>query len=238
MSLSNEARAGQLFARPSAYLDRNPFVARRAAIVASLAGAAADGGILDIGCGDGSISLPLLEACHSLTLVDASAEMLSLAETRVPSAFRHKVTLRHGRVEQLDLPQADLVICLGVLAHVEEVGPLVTRLANLTQRGGLLLVQATDVDRLLGRVAYRRDTARRRARHEAAPPARTSGARLIEQATACGLRFVSVQHHALMPPGCGWLPAGVLSAWDELVCRNRILSAFAPSGIFRFEAVR
>src|SRR5688572_12115819 len=112
MSLSNEARAKQLFSRPSAYLDSNPFVARRAAIVASLAGTAAHGGILDVGCGDGSISLPLLETCGSLTLVDASAEMLSLAGTRVPAAFRHKVTLRHGRAEQLDLPRADLVICL------------------------------------------------------------------------------------------------------------------------------
>jgi SAM-dependent methyltransferase len=41
-----------------------------------------DARVLDIGCGDGSISLPLLTGKTSLTLLDLSAKMLSIAKYR------------------------------------------------------------------------------------------------------------------------------------------------------------
>src|ERR1700756_4690438 len=39
---------------------------------------------LDIGCGDGSISLPILSRCDHLTLVDVSQKMLHRAACRIP----------------------------------------------------------------------------------------------------------------------------------------------------------
>jgi predicted TPR repeat methyltransferase len=41
--------------------------------------------ILDIGCGDGSVSIPLLNPQPELTLLDLSANMLSAAQSNIPS---------------------------------------------------------------------------------------------------------------------------------------------------------
>ncbi len=40
--------------------------------------------VLDIGCGDGSLSVPLLPRCKQLTLLDLSSKMLDLARKKIP----------------------------------------------------------------------------------------------------------------------------------------------------------
>jgi ubiquinone/menaquinone biosynthesis C-methylase UbiE len=47
--------------------------------------------ILDIGCGDGSISVPLLNSNCRLTLLDVSPGMLSIARSRVPEELSSRV---------------------------------------------------------------------------------------------------------------------------------------------------
>src|SRR5229473_3269757 len=47
--------------------------------------------ILDIGCGDGSISIPFLSATSRLTLLDLSDAMLSRALSRVRPELRENV---------------------------------------------------------------------------------------------------------------------------------------------------
>ena len=52
--------------------------------------------VLDIGCGDGSISLPLLPRCSELTLLDLSSRMLDLARKKIPSDRLNDVDLING----------------------------------------------------------------------------------------------------------------------------------------------
>src|SRR5580700_3501046 len=77
--------------------------------------------VLDIGCGDGSLSLPLLPRCKQLTLLDLSSKMLDLARGKIPADRSRDVELINGGFLGSNLPSQsfDLILCVGVLAHVD-----------------------------------------------------------------------------------------------------------------------
>jgi SAM-dependent methyltransferase len=102
--------------------------------------------ILDIGCGDGSISVPLLKPGRRLTLLDMSESMLSLARSRVPAALSAAVDTVNGDFLGARLPARayDVVICLGVLAYFESPEPLIAKLDAVLKPGGTLIVECSD----------------------------------------------------------------------------------------------
>lgn len=102
--------------------------------------------ILDIGCGDGSISLPLLPRCNKLTLVDLSRNMLDRAWRRIPSDRLNDVERIGGDFMDANLePQSfDLIFCIGVLAHVDSPAAVIQRVAQLAKPGGWVILEFTD----------------------------------------------------------------------------------------------
>jgi 2-polyprenyl-3-methyl-5-hydroxy-6-metoxy-1,4-benzoquinol methylase len=102
--------------------------------------------VLDIGCGDGSISLPLLGRCNQLTLLDLSTNMLDLASKRVPSDRVKDVDLINGGFIGSNLsPQSfDLILCVGVLAHVDSPATVIAEIARLAKPGATVILEFTD----------------------------------------------------------------------------------------------
>lgn len=102
--------------------------------------------VLDMPCGTGSISLPLLDKAKKLTLIDISSNMLSLAEKNIPEKDKHKVVFINDDFFKLDIPDNsfDLVICLGLLAHVNSPKQLLNKLAKVIKPNGYLIIQNTD----------------------------------------------------------------------------------------------
>lgn len=102
--------------------------------------------ILDIPSGNGSISLPLLSRTEKLTLIDISSNMLVLAKKNIPEDQTRKVELINGDFFQMDFTgkSYDLVICLGLLAHVNSPEQLLKKVAGLVRPGGFLIIQNTD----------------------------------------------------------------------------------------------
>lgn len=106
---------------------------------------------LDIGCGDGSISLSLRPRCQRLTLIDISPTMLDLARRNI--ATDDSVQFLNENFMDLPLPEAayDLVICLGVLAHVDSPDKAIARFSYLLKPGGTLIIEVTDSHHPIGR---------------------------------------------------------------------------------------
>lgn len=124
--------------------------------------------ILDIGCGDGSISLPLLKHDSQLTLVDLSAKMLESVRTKIPNALIANVDLRNEEVLEgtFESRSFDLIICVGVLAHVSSPDRVVAKIASLLRPRGSAIIEFTDAQHVIGRI--RRIVAR--GKELAAPP--------------------------------------------------------------------
>ena len=78
-----------LFDQRAAYLDRRQLDIRlRRETVDRIVQGKQYSEILDIGCGDGSISMPLLNSSRRLTLIDISSGMLS-GKSAAARAFQH-----------------------------------------------------------------------------------------------------------------------------------------------------
>src|SRR5258706_15644730 len=74
--------------------------------------------ILDIGCGDGSLSLPLLDRSNRLTVLDRSKTMLDITFSRLPEGSSDRVTLcnEHFLTAQLPPHSFYLILCVDVVA--------------------------------------------------------------------------------------------------------------------------
>jgi SAM-dependent methyltransferase len=110
-----------LFDQGAAYLDRRQLDIRlRRETVDRVVQGKPYTEILDIGCGDGSISRPLLNSKCRLTLLDVSPGMLSMARSRVPEELSSRAKFVNQDFMQVPFEKNffDLVICVGVLAHV------------------------------------------------------------------------------------------------------------------------
>lgn len=64
---------------------------------------------IDLGCGTGRDTLPLLAAGWHVIAIDAEPQAIAVLEAAVPTAWRPRLVTRIARFEQCHLPPADLV---------------------------------------------------------------------------------------------------------------------------------
>lgn len=101
--------------------------------------------ILDLGCGDGSLSLQFIPDGSRVTLVDSSKFMISKCKENIPPEFADGVNYNVCEIEKYTAEkQFDVVLCIGVLAHVKKITEVVAKVSECTKRGGYCIFQITD----------------------------------------------------------------------------------------------
>jgi len=205
-------RVRSFFAEPEQYLRvRGDFNIRiRAEVVQGLVGPEPVDTILDIGCGNGAISLPLLRGRTRLTLLDISRNMLDLASARIPADARDRVTLVNDDFMAADLPTRsfDLILCLGVLAHVDSPTAVIERMANVLRPGGRVIVQNNDARHPLGYLLSAYSSLSRKLLPEPYVLNRIRSDAVIKDFGRHGLRLVGGYRYAMPLPGMTRLFSG------------------------------
>jgi 2-polyprenyl-3-methyl-5-hydroxy-6-metoxy-1,4-benzoquinol methylase len=243
--LTNE-RVSSYFANPKNYLDIRRYVIEiRAETVREFTANRKFSRILDVGCGDGSISLPLLNATNRLTFLDISSAMLSRVLSRVrPEHLKNVDTLNQDFLDAPLEPRSyDLIICVGVLAHVESPELVIEKVSRLLEPGGLLILECTDsanfsnkLTVMLGRV--RGALARRGGYHTRLVTAES----VISMASRRGLRLLSEYRHNVALPLMGkFLSQRALQRFIRLIFGTAKWNRNAWLGkecIFAFERTR
>jgi 2-polyprenyl-3-methyl-5-hydroxy-6-metoxy-1,4-benzoquinol methylase len=149
------ASVKSLFEQADWYLERwRCAITIRAETVREFVGERSFRSILDIGCGDGSISIQLLRSGMNLTLNDLSSTMLALASSRVPQHLADHVDCINEDFShaKLQFQPFDLIVCLGVLAHVESPAATIEKMNSLLAPGGTVIVECTDARHPLTRL--------------------------------------------------------------------------------------
>lgn len=97
------------------------------------------GTVVDFGCGDGRVAIPLAKHGYRVIGVDASPNMVAALNTRDPS-IPTLVSDGSDLAEQLDR-KADAVICLAVLIHHDYEGgrQILAGLREVLRPGGMLI---------------------------------------------------------------------------------------------------
>jgi SAM-dependent methyltransferase len=217
-----------------AYLRENPIISIRAKLVDELLGGLGSACVLDLGCGDASVSLPLLARGNRLTLVDRSGTMLEHARGLTPEGA------------PVDFVQADIftyapghlydaVLCVGVLAHVTSVEAAIARVSSALRPQGLAIIQITDEGQWLGRFLNRYSHLRRRWSSRAND---ISLPELASLARGHELEIIGIRRYGLELPGSGHLPFRVRAGLEGVAARRgfsrlagEVLALFEKEGL-------
>lgn len=141
------------FNRPQFYLDKNVGLVIRAQVVRELVNDVPHSKILDIGCGDGSLSLQFQDLAHQITLVDFAVNMLNLAKSKVPKHLVDRITFIQSDFFNYS-PEDDfeVVFCIGVLAHVSSLHAAIKKISSYMNGGNYCILQFTDQGQLISRL--------------------------------------------------------------------------------------
>ena len=71
-----------------------------------------DASILEVGCGDGRLTMPLVKEAASVFAFDPDAEAVADARSRIAGELAERVTLRVGSAREVEIPrtQFDIVV--------------------------------------------------------------------------------------------------------------------------------
>jgi SAM-dependent methyltransferase len=101
--------------------------------------------VLEVGCGSGLLTRPLLDAGHRVIATDASPAMIELAREVVPDALE----LRVLALPDDPLPEVDAIVSVGhVLSYLDDATQLeraFDRLGGALRPGGVLAVDLCDL---------------------------------------------------------------------------------------------
>src|SRR5713101_2841916 len=133
---SDRARVREFF-DTGEYVTANPNIAVRSLLVRRMLGGVDACSILDVGCGDGSLSLQFLPAARHITLLDLSPAMLERARRGTPEQYRERVAYVNSDVLDFKPKQLyEIVLCVGVLAHVPFIQDVIRRLSEALAHEG------------------------------------------------------------------------------------------------------
>ncbi len=105
--------------------------------------------IVDIGCGNGDLTLPYI-ANNNITFVDLSDKMLEIVQSKIPVESKSHAEFLNVDIDKFGLKKKyDYVFIIGVLAHVNSLERTFSRLAELLERDGILIIQFTNKRNLI-----------------------------------------------------------------------------------------
>lgn len=112
--------------------------------------------VLDMPCGTGDISAPFIHKFGRLTMMDFSENMIATAKKRVSDDQKSKVDFVHGDFYSHDFGenQYDMVMNIGILAHISNPHEFVKETMKLVKPGGYLIMQNTDSEHWFAKLIH------------------------------------------------------------------------------------
>jgi 2-polyprenyl-3-methyl-5-hydroxy-6-metoxy-1,4-benzoquinol methylase len=234
----NQDRVREFFNQPDYLKNSSDRISIRSDIVKQFLGTRANVSILDIGCGDGSLSLPMLSETNRLTLVDIAENMIERVGQRVPAALKNNVKLINGSFESLsDDDSYDIVLCIGVIAHVPDVSRLWLKIASVLKVGGLLVVETTPNPFPLGNLLLPYYYVRRKLTGQV--PGYTKNrlkvSDLFVSAQSMGLEQKAHVRYSFPLPGMSHWTHAMKMKYTLFTLKNPLMSRFGSEHIFLFQ---
>ena len=97
--------------------------------------------VLDIGCGTGSLSVVLAGLGHTVTGIDLSPAMISLAHTKaVAHGYQIKFEVMDAAFPQFSVQQFDVIVCRHLLWALPEPEQVLQRWVKLLKQNGRLFL--------------------------------------------------------------------------------------------------
>ena len=142
----------KFFNKTENYLPKNSTIILRKLIVSEMMKRVKGANIIDIGCGNGIISIPYLDY-NKVTFLDFSENMIKAAKTNIPKSLKNNSNLINLNFEDYSPKiKFDIVLFLGVLAHVQNIDQCIDKISSMTKNNGICIVQITNHQKLIAKV--------------------------------------------------------------------------------------
>ena len=226
----------KLFFNNSEYLkNSSDRIAIRSMVVQDFLGETDNLSILDIGCGDGSLSLPMLKPSNRLTLIDLSDAMIRKVKERIPENLASNVTLINDSFEAVDdNVKFDVVLCVGVIAHVPDVATLLKKIDTVLKPGGRLIVETTPNPYPIGKLFFPYYFLRNLIFKDAPKYSknRMKIKDLLAQTDLIGLQKLRAVRYSFPLPGMSHWPQSLKFRYTLMTLTNPLLSCIGSEHIF------
>jgi ubiquinone/menaquinone biosynthesis C-methylase UbiE len=145
------------FEKTDVYLTYNYNLRIRAETVGHFIQGMTFGEVLDMPCGTGDISAPFIDQFGQLLMMDFSENMIATSRSRVPETELSKVQFVNGDFYAHDFKGQtfDLVMNIGILAHIKDPWKFLQKTMQLVNPGGHLIIQNTDADHWFAKLIHR-----------------------------------------------------------------------------------
>jgi ubiquinone/menaquinone biosynthesis C-methylase UbiE len=176
---------------------------KRLTLTCELAGTST-GRLLDCASGSGEITCALLKSgrfTHA-TIVDISPVMLQSAKELLTSQITNvELEFVHSDIFNFKPSDSrfDLVLCLGLIAHIGRLDVLLPHLKSMLAPGGRIILQATLIEHVGARIV-RALTARRELAQRGYRISWFSQRDIADACHAAGLRIVEMRRHSMGIP--------------------------------------
>jgi len=109
--------------------------------------------ILDLGSGDGGVSIPLIQGGNiKLTLVDFSKNMVESAKKQTPNHLRACISYLNMPIEDFESSEKfDVIICIGVFAHVLSIDETISVIKKHMNKDAIAIVEFTQNPNPIGK---------------------------------------------------------------------------------------
>jgi len=149
--MTKSEKSKEFFNTPGNYLESNVIIVFRKKIIAELLGEIINKRIIDVGCGNGELTIDFIKE-NQVTFLDFSPNMLSLVKERI-----QKENLQIASFINSDISfykpdyKFDIAVCIGVVAHVEDVTELIRKLKEIINDNGIVILQYTAAEKIISR---------------------------------------------------------------------------------------
>ena len=231
----------EFFDRPF-YLERGRHVIEvREMVLRELLGEVNHAKILDLGCGDGSLSIPFLNPTNELTMVDLSPRMIEIAGGRIPDHMRDRVNLINAPIDQIEsLESYDIVICVGLLAHVPSIDAAIKKIAQCMKLGAVAVIEFTPNPNPIGKFLLPYYMLRRflAGDQQGYTTNKMPLKQLMQITLSHGLSLTRVRRHLFPIPTMGFWPYGWIRRYVRFTFNNSIFSRIGTEHIMLFTKIK